>query len=265
MILARRIALNGNQLDQISSRILISGIDEAVNRNQQNTVDRMYDGQRLTVNRRQSLDVTVSFHIRAGRNEMGERDAVLDAVSAWAAPGGTLRIMSKPDKRLRNTICAQLPAKGDLWKMDAEYKIVFRAIMIPYWESIEAASASKPRIRDGSMTLIAAGNAQSVMDFSVENVGTSTCNALTITGKKAANKMVFEGLGLEPGEILEGSHANGLLRLRITATNGKVRSVMDKRTAASSDEIWIDPGANEISVTAGAACTVSVSSIGRYY
>lgn len=264
MILARRIALNGVQLDRVDDRILISGIDEAANRNQQNTVDRMYDGQRLTVNRRQSLDVNVSFRIRIPRAQMGARDAVLDAVIAWAQGGGTLRIMSKADKVLRNVICAQLPARGDLYKFDTEYKIVFRALTVPYWQSLEATTASKSRTRDGSMTLIAAGTAPSVLDFTAENVGSGTCNTMTI-GTGSSNRMIFSSLGLEPGEVLTGDHSNGLLRLRITGTNGKTRSAMAKRTAASSDEIRIKPGANEISVTAGAACTFAVSSIGRYY
>lgn len=64
MILSRRIALGGVQLDQVDGSIIIQSIDEAAGKETISAVNRgSGNGQRITGRRRDTLDVTVRFSI----------------------------------------------------------------------------------------------------------------------------------------------------------------------------------------------------------
>jgi len=96
MILKRRVSLGGVQLDSLDNRILISGIDEAAGRDSITGIGSGGNGQRITKKKRESLDITVKFTLKIRSDEMAEREALLQKIIGWAAPGGWLKLASRP-------------------------------------------------------------------------------------------------------------------------------------------------------------------------
>ena len=89
MILRRRVALNGAQLDQVDSRILIQGIETQAGKDQIKTVAMAAGtGSRITSERRDSLDIQVRFTINEKSYRPATRAEVRDKVKKWACGGG---------------------------------------------------------------------------------------------------------------------------------------------------------------------------------
>ena len=110
MILRRRVALDGIELDSVDSRILIQGIEPAAGKDQITAVILWGGtGSRVTAEHRDSLDIVVRFTINEKSYRPAERGEVLEKVCAWAAAGGWMTVNYKPDRRIR-VICAQMPS-----------------------------------------------------------------------------------------------------------------------------------------------------------
>lgn len=78
-----RVAINGEELDEVDSRIIIHEYSESAPAMSLSAVDRGHGyGQTMTGVKRQSLDITIRFAI-AEKRELAERTEVLDAVCAW--------------------------------------------------------------------------------------------------------------------------------------------------------------------------------------
>ena len=73
--------------------------------------------------------------------------------------------------------------------------------------------------------------------------------------------MTFAGVALEAGQTMTIAHgARGLLTARIGGT-----SVLDKRTAASSDELELEPGRNAtLTITTNGTASTVFEVRGRY-
>lgn len=256
MRLSRRVALNGVQLDSIDKHILIQGIEEAAGKDQISAVSLFGgSGQRITNQHRDSLDVTVRFSIDIKKTNLQGRNDVFEKVCAWAAGGGWLTINYKAGRRL-NVICAQLPAAGDLWNWTNTYSIIFRAYGVPYWQqdiqsSIRASGSTITR------QIGVGGSATTVLDISFRCTS-GTCSTFRVT---AGSSMIeLTGLSLSAGQTLTIDHtAGGLLRIM----EGGV-SALGKRTAASSDDLYVEPGTVTVTVTTQGSGTLTISCAGRY-
>ena len=264
MILSRRVALNGAELDQIDRRILVSGIEEAAPKFTQTTSARMgIDGARMTVDRRDNLDVTVKFGIKIRRDDMEARSELLEQVTAWAMAGGWLTVGHRPGRRLR-VICSQAPAPGDQYAWNSDYSVTFRALGVPYWQQEDPNSFSISATRASERALEVGGTAPSVLELSLSNTSGSTLDDFSLSA--AGSTMAFRGLGLANGETLELDHTDdGILRIRIRSAAGAWRSAMVKRTAASADELVVRPGSVPVSWVCKRAGTLVVRCFGRYY
>ena len=83
MKLTRRAALNGVQLDEIDSRILIQGIEPAAGKDQLTTVSLWGGvGSRVTGEHRDTLDVIVKFSLDIKKRQYQERSEVFEKVMA---------------------------------------------------------------------------------------------------------------------------------------------------------------------------------------
>ena len=256
MRLSHRVALNGVQLDSIDSRILVQGVDEAAGKDQISTVSLFGgSGQRITNQHRDSLDVTVRFSIDIKKTNMQARNDVFEKVCAWAAGGGWLTLNYKAGRRL-NVVCAQLPAAGDMWNWTNTYSIVFRACGVPYWQQ-----DTPGRLNATGSTITrqigVAGSATTVLDISFR-CNSGTCSTFRVT---AGSSMIeLTGLSLSAGQTLVIDHtADGLLRI----TAGGV-SALGKRTAASSDDLYVEPGTVTVTVTTQGSGSLTISCAGRY-
>ena len=240
MQMKRRVALNGNQLDEVDSRIVISAVEPGDGRENISAADTAGGfGQRITGRHRSTLDVIVRFRIlEHGRSTdgMAAREAVLEKVNAWAAGGGTLTVGYKTGRRL-NVVLAQVPGPGSMWDYTKEFQLTFRAYAIPYWED---ASQSAAEIAAGGSNILIRGSAEAQVNAQLTNAGSGAISEATISIGGVI--MSFESLGLAAGEVLVIDHTeDGLLRIRIN-NDGTYRSAMAKRTAGSADDFLIGPG-----------------------
>ena len=264
MILSRRVALNGVQLDSVDERIVIQGIDEAAGKESISAVSfGGRSGQRVTNRRRDMLDITVRFGINIRKTDMAGREAVLEAVNSWAAPGGWLTIGHKPGRRLA-VVLAQAPGMGNAREWTNEFSLMFRSYAIPFWEDVTETSAESTGTSAG---ISVPGNVETQANVTVENTSSGTINTMTITmvtgGKSKA--MVFSSLGLAAGEKLVIDHdTSGLLRIRIQANGGAYRSAMIRRNDESADDFAVVPGTVQCQLTISGAHKLTVSARGRW-
>ena len=264
MILRRRVALDGVQLDQADGRILIQGIEPAAGRDQRTAVPLAGGtGSRVTGEHRDWMDVTVRFSINEKSYRPQERSDVFETVMKWAAAGGWLTVNYKPDRRIR-VIAEQLPSEGDISRR-GEYAILFRAYGVPYWQQAEPDSLRVADVSEVTRQFGVGGSRQTVMDVQFTNTSGSTCNTLSIAC--GGNTLSFSSLGLADGETLViDHHDNGrrcLQRIRIrNAAGTSWRSAMSKRSGA--DDLFADPGECSVTLNAQWAGTLLISCCARY-
>lgn len=253
MILSKRVALGGTQLDSLNARIVVLGVDPGTPKENINTVSRMGGfGQRVTGKHWETLDVIVKYGIDLPKNQMQQRRQIFDAVNAWAIGGGWLTVNWMPGKRMYADKVI-LPSSGDMWDWTKPYEIIFRAYGVPFWQDSTATTST------GS-SISVPGIMQTVCDVDVTNSGSSTIDDLTVTVGNST--MVFANLGLEATEVLKIGHTEtGLLTIRIYETAYTYRDAMAKRAGTSADDLYVNPGSNSITVSAGSK---SVSCFGRY-
>jgi len=256
MRLSHRVALNGVQLDSIDNRILVQGVEEAAGKDQISTVSLFGgSGERITNQHRDSLDVTVRFSINIKKTDMQARNDVFERVCAWAAGGGWLTLNYKAGRRL-NVICAQLPAAGDMWNWTNVYAIVFRACGVPYWQQ-DAQNSIRANGSTITRQIGVGGSATTVLDITFR-CNSGTCSTFRVV---AGSSMIeLTGLSLSAGQTLTIDHtAEGLLRIMAGGV-----SALSKRTAASSDDLYVNPGTVTVTVTTQGSGTLTISCAGRY-
>lgn len=272
MILKRRVALNGVELDEVDERIVISSVEPADGIEEISPANSAAGfGQRITGYRRNSVDIVVVFRIlQRGHSVDGQqaRSEVLEAVNAWAAAaapergGAYLTVNYKPGRRL-HVVLAQAPGEGSLWDWSKDFQLTFRAYAIPYWENLTASvEGIGSGGASGSGTIQVGGSATAQADILLKNISSSTIYyaQVTIGGKT----MTFNSLGLYGGDALIVDHdENGLVRIRIER-GGNYSSAMGKRSAGSADDFTVAPGSRGVSYAADYACVMEVSWRDRY-
>ena len=266
MKLTRRAALNGVQLDEIDSRILIQGIEPAAGKDQLTTVSLWGGvGSRVTGEHRDSLDVVVKFSLDIKRGQYQERSEVFEKIAAWAMGGGWLTVSSKPERRIR-VICAQLPAEGDPLEWTNRYSITFRAHGVPYWQQETAGQLRVIGESSFTRSFGVGGTRETVMEASFKNTAGFTVNRVDITC--GGSHIYLRSLGLANGETVYIDHVDDgkrcVLRIRIQGTGGAWRSAMDKRTADSSDDLRVSPGITSVTLYATGIGTLLLSCAGRF-
>lgn len=205
----------------------------------------------------------MTYAINIPKNKMKKRREVFDLVNAWAKDPGYIKLPESIGDRRLYADKVILPNSGDLWNWNAEYTIVFRAYSIPFWEeSVEtfspAATAKAKKInKTGSVSIEMPGTAPSVIDLEFANISQNVINNISFqVGKKPA--MTFTGINLAATETLTISHTtDGLIRCRAGSRN--VYSYM-----GGADDLVVDPGLNEIAVTATRAGEIRVHGRGRW-
>lgn len=270
MIFSRRVALNGDQLDEVRDAIVIRGIEQAAGKDSITaTATGGPFGQRITGARRDSLDITVKFAIDIKRRDLEGRNEALEAVNAWAAAarpetgGAWLTVGHKPERRIRVAL-AQPAAEGDLWKWADDFSIIFRAFGVPYWEQAEANTiGTDGSSQSGYGSITIGGSAVTQVNAYIQNTSGATVNTATVTvGTKS---MSFTGLAMAADETLVIDHADdGLIRIRLRGYGGTYRSAMANRTPESADDLTAFPGACAYSFTAQRACRMTVEWRDRY-
>ena len=262
MILSRRVALNGNQLDQVDSRIVIRSVDLGEPQENVTAADLCGGyGQRITSQHWQMLEVTVAWAMDIPKKQLSARKEVFDKVNKWALQKGWLTVNYITGRRMRVDKVI-VPGSGDLWEWTNEFKITFRAYGVPFWQDSTATTETIAAADENSGTITVPGMIDTVCDAEITNASGSTINTMTVT--VGSSSFEFSGLGLADEERLVIGHGDdGVLYIRKYTGSSYFVRVMDKRTGGSSDDLYVSPGDNAITITGGDV-TATVSCYGRY-
>lgn len=228
-------ALDGVELSAIAPEIIVTDIKHNAPVREVRTSDIAgRNGKLYTHTVTSSAGVTVSFEIHT--QDVRRRAAIMEDVQRWAMPGGVLTTSDRPDRVLR-VVCETLPTVGSAQKWTGISSIGFVAYAVPFWEDETPRRVSITG--NGSKNLFVPGfAAPASVEAMIKNTGSVEISSVTLTAGDTS--MTFNGLSLGSGQSMTLAHdARGLLTARIGGT-----SVLDKRTAASSDELELEPGRN---------------------
>lgn len=259
MILSRRVALGGVQLDEIHDAIVIRSIDAGVPHENIQAVNRMGGfGQRITGQHWENKEVQVTFAINANKKDFALRRELWDAVINWALRGGWLTTNEVPGRRMYvdKTV---LPNIGDLWEWTSDYTLTFRAYGIPFWQDETPVTAGLDSVSNGRVLVDVPGHFQTVADVNFQNISGATIPNIRIGA--GSNTIELRGVNLTASETLKITHGtDGILKIMAGS-----RNVYGKRTAASADDLFLDPGTGRaVSVNADRAGKLTVNVFGRY-
>lgn len=256
MILSKRVALGGVQLDELHERIVIRRIDPGVPTETIQAASQMGGfGQRVTGQHWNQIEASVTYGIDIPKENMAQRRGIFDAVNTWALRRGWLTTNEMPNRRLYVDKVV-VPGSGDLWNWTSEYTIVFRAYGVPFWQDEMPAMSSSGISSSGSVSISNNGNMKSVVDVSFRNMSGMTIN--NFWAQVSGNRITLSNLGLGGSETLRIHHGtDGLLQIHIGG-----RSVYDRYTGA--DDLYISPGGASVSFSADRAGILTAECYGRY-
>ena len=256
MILSRRVALGGVQLDEIHEAIVIRGVDPGVTHETIGAVSRMGGfGQRVTGQHWETLDVSVRFSIDIPKKHLEERKTVFDSVMAWARAKGWLTFNYMTNRRMWVDKVV-FPDSGDMWNWTDEYVITFRAYNVPFWQEELPNTAGNDLSSGGRLWVTVGGNVKSVLDVTFQNRSGMTVPNFQISTPDG--NVTLTGIDLGGAETLTISHGtDGLLRIRAGS-----RNVYEKYSG--TDDLFVQPGVATVDWSATRAGRITVQSYGRF-
>jgi hypothetical protein len=256
MILSRRVALGGAQLDEISPWIVIRSVDHGVPKETISAVSQMGgSGQRITSAHWETMDVSVSYAIDLPKKRLEERRQIFEAVNAWANRGGWLTFSWMPNRRLYVDKVI-LPSMGDAWDWTNEYTITFRAYGVPFWQEATPNQAASGVQSSGSLWLYTGGDVRGVLDATFQNQSGMTISNFSISTPWSS--LSLSGISLGGYSALEIYHGTDGL-LRITAGGSSVYGKY-----SGSDDLYVYPGGATVWFSADRAGVLTVRNYGRY-
>lgn len=256
MILSRRVALGGVQLDELHERIVIRRVDPGVPYETSDTVDRMGGvGQRVTGQHWETLEVNVTYAIDVPKSNMTLRREIFDAVNSWAIRKGWLTVNWLPNRRFYVDKVV-IPGSGDMWEWTNEYTITFRAYNVPFWQDEQPGQAVSGIAASGRVWVPVGGNIRSVMDITFRNMSGMTINNFWV--QAGGNRITLSSLGLGGSSSIQIHHGTDGL-LRITADGV---SVYSKYTGA--DDLYVEPGSVAVDFGADRAGILTAQCYGRW-
>lgn len=258
MILSRRVALNGQYLDTLYGSIVIRGIEFDAPKMNIQTIDKMGGvGQRVTSCRYETLDVVVKWAMDVPKSDLIMRRKIYEDVCRWANQGGWLTVNFLPERRLW-VDKTELSSAGDLRDWTEEYTITFRAYSVPFWQDVFPSSISQTSYSGGTISLPIPGAFRTVLDIEFKNTSGSTLDVFSVA--TGGYTIGLSGLSCANNSTLKITHGtDGLLKILVGTT-----SKYDKRTAASADDLYVDPGTASVTVTTERSGNLTISAYGRY-
>ena len=210
-------------------------------------------GGAVTGLRKPQAGVTITFELH--EYSVAARNAACQAIAAWARDGGVLEINERPLQYLQ-CVCTKLPYIDSALKWTSLLSVGFTAYGVPYWQGKVPQSVTLTGA-EASGTLFVPGNARQAR-VDVEVTPSTTITSLSVT--VGSTTIALSGISTS-SVITISHHADGYITIKAGAT-----SILDKRTAASSDDLLGEAGAtNTVSVTASASVTAVFSAKGAWH
>lgn len=258
MILSRRVALNGQNLDELHGSIVISGIEFHAPSENIQTIGRVSGtGLRVVSQRYESLEAVIRWAMDVPKTNLFLRRQIYESVVCWAMRTGWLTVNFAPGRRMYvdKTV---LMDPGDLRNWTDEYTITFRAYSVPFWQDEIPMEVSKTSYSGGSFNIYVPGAFRTVADVEFKNTSGSTLDTFSIG--VGGNTISLTGLGIANNGTLKITHGtDGLLKILAGSS-----SAYSKRSAGSADDLYCEPGTAGVSVTTQRAGNLKVSVYGRY-
>ena len=258
MILSRRVALNGQHLDELYGRIVIRSIEFKAPKDNIQTVNRMSGaGQRIASHIYESLDVVVKWAMDVPKTDLIMRRQIYEDVCRWAMQTGWLTINFVMGRRLW-VDCTEFSDAGDLRNWTGEYIITFRAYSVPFWQDEIPYTITKTSYSGGNISLPVPGAFRTVVDLEFKNTSGSTLDSFSVAA--GGNTISLTSLGCGNNSTLKIHHGNdGLLRIAVDST-----SKYDKRSSGSADDLYVNPGTAAVTITTERSGYLKLSVCGRY-
>lgn len=249
--------LNNVSLRDVDARIInIKLIEEAATQNITRATFARGDGQIITGRQRTGKTLTVQFMIRS-LYDLAARNAVIDAVNAWAAQGGTLMWSARPEQQI-TVHAVDFAASGDIREYNTPCRITFETGAVPYWEDVTPTVYTGVG-SSGSGNIILRGNAPTWIDVSATG-RSAILQSLSVTF--GGNTIAFSGFELASGYPLKLYHdENGIFR---AVSDMPPYHYMQFRSAASADDLTGGPGKTAFSYTANTSVDFVISARGRW-
>lgn len=252
------VALDGVELHALDAAIILQSVNEAAPGWNFSAADRAGGlGQRMTGSQKRYRDIVIQFAL--DERDPKRRMEILQAVAAWADGARDLTVSYRERQRLRVTLQGLTPIQG-IEKWGTVYQITLRSYSHPMWMDQDETSAEISG--NGSGVLRIAGNGGGKMCFRAVNSSGSVCASAEVSS--GGRTITLTGMELASGETLILDYdAEDIQRIR-AGSGSSWRSLLDKRTAASWDDILLASGANTVTVTSSAALSWTVYCFGRW-
>lgn len=246
MISRYSVWLNDVSLSDIDPRIYVSDIayqaaSPARNTSRLAARDGQYSGEYEYIGENK---ITVSFAARA--YETNARQQIVQEVAAWAADGGWLKTSDRMGQRIY-VKCSKLPAVASVMRWTDAITVEFTAYDYPYWMDEVATTLYLEKTGSSSVsgTLTLGGVKSSLLEAraSISAAATRltfTCNDTTIA---------LTGLSLSQGDVVKivYEEKHHIMQIYKGVYYTRAGSLLDKRTAGSSDDLVTKVGSNAIS------------------
>ena len=258
MILSRRVALNGQNLDELYGSIAIRSIEFDAPRDNIQTISKFGGvGQRITSHRYETLDVVVKWAMNVPKTDLIMRRRIYEDVCRWAMQTGWLTVNFMPERRMW-VDKTELSTAGDLRAWSEEYTITFRAYSVPFWQELFPSEITRTSYSGGNLSLLVRGVFRTVLDVEFKNTSGSTLDSFSVTA--GGYTIGLTSLGCANNSTLKIIHGtDGLLKILVDST-----SKYDKRTASSADDLYVDPGTAAVTITTERSGNLKLSACGRY-
>jgi len=247
--------LNGVALSSIDPCIYVSNIAyqaPTVTRHPTKIAarDGQYAGQVKTID---TAKITVNFVARAYSTV--ERQRVVQNVVSWASKGGILQATDRAGQFIR-VETTRLPAVASVLGWTDVLTVEFQAFDYPFWQDETPTTTSVDSGETG--TLYVPGSWTS--DIEVEITATEALTEAEIICGDSI--IVLEGLSIAAGGkiVICYTADHHILEIKDGAGN----SLLDKRTAESSDDLRADPGSVAVAVEADGSAVCTFKAKGAY-
>jgi hypothetical protein len=248
MELSRRVAYCGQQLDEIDPSIVIRGVEVGTPEETIGSASRMSGvGQRITNSHYETMEIAVIFGIDVPKKDLKLRQSVYDRVVAWALQSGSKKLeVNYVENRIMQVDKVILPGSGDLRDWTADFRLIFRAYNVPFWQDLNPVKIAMNGMSGDAWSVIT-GNIRTVVNVRFTNRSGMRIEDLKVGTDEAF--LQFESLSLNGNEKLVIDHQDGLMRAK-KIVGDRTESVMAYIHYSSSDDLYISPGGRKISFSA---------------
>ena len=241
------VSLNNTTLSSLDNSIYINDIvygtiAKQINSNRIATHDGGFSGREYIAEQKIQILFTVRKYVTTDRQD------VIQKIIGWASAGGWLKTSDRTNQRIY-VKCTQYPTAGSVMRWLDTLAIEFTAFDYPYWENTNF--IYKTVSNGSSDTLVRTGKLPAFGIVEITAAATLTSVSVTVGSTTIALDNISVASGAKIN--IDYSDEHHILQIYSGTT-----SLLDKRTAASDDDLIFKTGSNTISFTASGSATAKI-------